>query len=179
MSWLGSVLPNHADAAWFACLGLPLVPADVRDARAYLQALDYPPETTIAAVADWLGAEAITRDPQWDRTWWALEEDERARLMQVARDHVGDDALLERLTAATELASQSIHGAAAIAAERDGVADAALVRAASGAASMALHGAALARLAGQGPEHLFVRKYALFESGRWPLGVVGGSFYLF
>ena len=32
---------------------------------------------------------------------------------------------------------------------------------------------------GQGPEHLFVRKYALFESGRWPLGVVGGLFYLF
>ena len=77
------------------------------------------------------------------------------------------------------MASQSIHGAAAIAAERDGVADAALVRAASGAASMALHGAALARLAGQGAEHLFVRKYALFESGRWPLGVVGGLFYLF
>ena len=44
---------------------------------------------------------------------------------------------------------------------------------------MALHGATLARLAGQGAEHLFVRKYGLFESGRWPLGVVGGVFYLF
>ena len=176
---LSPVLPNHADAAWFACLGLPLTPADLRDARAYLEALDYAPDTPIAAVADWKRAEAITRDPDWDRTWWAREEDERERLMRVAQEKVGRDALLERLTAATEMASQSIHGAAAIAAERDGVADAALVRAASGAATMALHGAALARLAGQGPEHVFVRKYALFESGRWPLGVVGGLFYLF
>jgi hypothetical protein len=44
---------------------------------------------------------------------------------------------------------------------------------------MALHAAALARLAGEGPDHLFMRKYALFESGRWPLGVVGGSLHLF
>ena len=99
--------------------------------------------------------------------------------MRLAQQRLGQDVLLERLTAATEMASQSIHGAAAIAAERDGIADAALVRAASGAATMALHGAALARLAGQGPDHLFVRKYALFESNRWPLGVVNDVFYLF
>jgi hypothetical protein len=176
---LSPVLFNHADAAWFACLGLALAPADLRDARAYLEALEYPPEIVIAPVSDWKRAEAITRDPDWDRTWWVREEGERERLMRVAQDRLGHEALLERLTAATEMASQAIHGAAAIAAERDGLADAALVRAASGAATMALHGAALARLAGEGPEHLFVRKYALFESGRWPLGVVGGLFYLF
>jgi hypothetical protein len=176
---LSPILPNQADAAWFACLGLALGPADLREARAYLQALGYPPETPVAAVAGWKQAEAITRDPSWDRTWWVREEQERERLMGVAQEKLSRDALLERLTAATEMVSQSIHGAAAIAAERDGVADAALVRAASGAATMALHGAALARLAGQGPEHLFVRKYTLFESGRWPLGVVGGSFHLF
>jgi hypothetical protein len=174
------VLPNHADAAWFACLGLPLVPADLRDARAYLDALGYAPDARIAGAVDWKQAEGLIRAPDWDQTWWAREEGERERLMRLAQQRLGQDVLLERLTAATEMASQSIHGAAAIAAERDGIADAALVRAASGAATMALHGAALARLAGQGPpDHLFVRKYALFESGRWPLGVVGGVFYLF
>ena len=111
--------PIDADG-WrgLACLGLRLVPADVRDARLYLEALDYPPwDAAVVAVPDWQRAEAVTRDPQWDRTWWAREEDERARLMRVTRDRVGDDALLERLTAATEMASQSIYGAAAIAAE--------------------------------------------------------------
>lgn len=176
---LSPILPNQADAAWFACLGLPLAPADLREVGAYLEALGYSPETSVTAVAAWKQAEAITRDPSWDRTWWIREEQERERLMGVAQGKLGREALLERLTAATEMASQSIHGAAAIAAARDGVADAALVRAASGAATMALHGAALARLAEQGPRHLFVRKYTLFESGRWPLGVVGGSLYLF
>lgn len=175
----GVVLPNHARAAWFACLGLPLTPADLRDARAYLEALAYADSTAVSGVVSWGEAEALSRAPDWDRSWWTREEEERVRLMALARGRLGSDALLERLTAATELASESIHGAAAIAAERDGVADAAMVRVASGATTMALHGAALARLAGQGPTHLFVRKYALFESGRWPLGVVAGVFYLF
>jgi len=44
---------------------------------------------------------------------------------------------------------------------------------------MALHDMALARLAGRDSEHLFVRKYRVFEAGRWPLGVLSGAFYLF
>ena len=53
-----------------------------------------------------------------------------------------------------------------------------MVRAASGAAGIALHEVTLARLAGCGPDHLFMRKYRLFESGRWPLGVLRGAFHL-
>ncbi|HEY7759210.1 MAG TPA: hypothetical protein VIA64_07335 [Burkholderiales bacterium] len=176
-----AVLPHQADAAWFACLGLPLAAGELRDAAAYLVALGYPPSTPIRNVPDWPAALALTRDPAWDRHWWDEEQAERARLMRIAEQRLGRSALLERLSAGTELAGQVIHGAAAIATERDGdaVADAALVRAASGAASMALHMATLARLAGQGRDHLFMRKYALFESGRWPLGVVAGSFHLF
>lgn len=174
-----AALPHQADAAWFACLGLPLAAADLREAAAYLAALGYPAATPIRAAADWAAAHTLTRDPQWDRRWWDSEEAERARLMAVAEQRLGRGTLLERLSAGTELAAQVIHGAAAIAAERDGIADAALVRAASGAATMALHAATLARLAGQGADHLFMRKCALFESGRWPLGVVAGAFHLF
>ena len=172
-------LANPADTAWFACLGLPLGGTDHRDARAYVHALGYAEDTALAGVASWKEAERITREPAWDRRWWTREEAERERLMGLATATLGRAVLLDRLGAATELASEAIHGAAAIAAERDGVADAALVRAASGAATMALHEVALARLAGQGSDHLFVRKYALFEAGRWPLGAVHSVFYLF
>lgn len=174
-----AALPHQADAAWFACLGLPLAADDLRDAAAYLARLGYPASTPIHGVPGWPAALALTRDPEWDRRWWDTEEAERARLLAIAEQRLGRSALLERLSAGTELAGHVIHGAAAIAAERDGVADAALVRAASGAATMALHAATLARLAGPGPDHLFMRKYALFESGRWPLGVVAGAFHLF
>jgi hypothetical protein len=41
-----------------------------------------------------------------------------------------------------------------------------------------LHEFTLARPVGCGPDHLFMRKYHLFESGRWPLGVLRGAFHL-
>jgi hypothetical protein len=172
-------VPSQGDAAWFTCLGQPLVSGRLEAARAYFSALGYAADAPIHTADSWVAAERIARDPQWDRTWWEFEEQERDRLLRQARDRLGAGLLLERLSAATELAADAIHAAAAIAAERDGVADAALIRAASGAAAMALHEAALARLAGCDSEHLFMRKYRVFESGRWPLGVLRGAFYLF
>jgi len=50
---------------------------------------------------------------------------------------------------------------------------------ASGEALMAIHGRALALLAGRGNDHLFVQKYALFVRGRWPLGMRDSNFFLF
>ena len=44
---------------------------------------------------------------------------------------------------------------------------------------LALHCQALARLCGRGETHLFMRKYALFSLGRWPLGVRDGMLLLF
>ena len=100
---LSPVLFNHADAAWFACLGLPLAPADLRDARAYSRRSNTRPEIAIAAG---LRLEARPRRspaiPTGTAAWWAREEAERERLMRVAQDRLGHGALLERLTAATE-----------------------------------------------------------------------------
>ena len=172
-------LASLADVAWFGCLGLPLTAADESDARAYLHALGYAGDAVITGVEAWGQAERIAREPGWDQRWWTREEAERERLMDLATTKLGRAVLLDRLGAATELASEIIHAAAASAAERDGIADAALVGAASGAATMALHEAALVPLADQGSDHVFVRKYELFAAGRWPLGAVGGVFYLF
>ena len=170
--------PGLANAAWFAGLGLPLTPSDRRDAAAYLAALGHD-ELPLHAVMGWRKAARIAHDPGWDTQWWTREEAERAHLMARAGARLSQAALLERLSAATGLAAEVIHAAAADAAQRDGGVDAALVRAASGAASMALHTAALACLAGEGAGHLFMRKYRLFAFGRWPLGIVGNAFFLF
>ena len=56
-----------------------------------------------------------------------------------------------------------------------------LIRAAVGAASQAIYQAGLL-LAAENEEdqnHPFALKYRLFESGRWPIGVVGNSFHIF
>lgn len=175
----------QAAAAWFARLGEAVTPSDLADTRAYLTALEYPSTLPILPVADWLTAERIIRSADWDRAWWEHEERERTRLTSETGARLGAIQVLERLTAATELASDVVHDAAASAARRNGdtrraaTETEAMVRAAAGAATMSLHELALARLAGCGPDHLFMRKYRLFESGRWPLGVLDGAFHLF
>ena len=162
---------------WFANLGLPLSAADLRHAQAYLAALGYASDTQIERVASWREAGQIIRDPCWDRTWWQHEEQERERLMEQAAALVGECALRERLSAATMLTDDPLPAAAAAARSDD--ADQALIRAAAGAVALSLHQAALAGLARSGPDHLFMRKYRIVESGRWPLCVLRGVFYLF
>jgi hypothetical protein len=72
-----------------------------------------------------------------------------------------------------------VHGAAAVAASRSGVADEALIRAAAGAATQGAYHAALVLAAGGDEHHPFAIKFRLFEAGRWPLGIVGATFNLF
>jgi hypothetical protein len=174
-----ALVANPADTAWFACVGLPMTAKEFRAAHAYLDALGCDGTVPVSAAGTWKRAAALIKDPSWESSWWDREEQERSQLLARAESQLGRAVVMERLTAATELASQAIHCAAVTAAERARVDDAGLVRAASGAATMALHAAALARLAGADPQHLFVRKYQLFVSGRWPLGIVGGAFHLF
>ena len=184
-----SAAAEQQSTAWFSCLGSPLAAADLVNSRAYLDALGYPPELPIVSVSSWHEAERVVRAPDWDSAWWEREERERDRLKAAAERRLGSTQMLEHLTAATDLTADAIHAAAIVAMARTGSgADAmvraasgadAMVRAASGAAIMAAHELALAQLAGCGPDHLFMRKCSLFKSGRWPLGVLRGTFYLF
>lgn len=173
---LARVLPT---AVWFSACGLPLENSDLSDARAYLQSLNAPAATTIEPVASWEHAERIIRNPAWDTGWWEREEAERKALLAQCIARFGEAQTLDHLSIKAGIEHEVIHGAAALAASRMGVADPALTRAAAGAASMTAHGRALAQLAEAGDAHMFMRKYALFEGGRWPLGIVRGVFHLF
>lgn len=125
-------------------------------------------------ITDWREAERIARDPRSGQGWWDFEEAERRRLTQETANRVGGDLLLETLTAAVEGHAESTFARAV---EAGG--DEALARVASGAALMAIHNRALALLAGVGADHVFVQKYTLFASGRWPLGTLGTRLTLF
>jgi len=176
---LTTATSEQRSTAWFSCLGAPLAAADRLNSRAYLDALGYPPELPVVSVNTWQEAERIVRAPDWDSAWWEREQQERDRLKAAAERRLGSTQMLERLTNATDQTVDAIHAAAIIAMARTGTGAEAMVRAAAGAAAMAAHEFQLAQLAECGPDHVFMRKYALFESGRWPLGVLRGAFYLF
>jgi hypothetical protein len=175
------IIPGSAprDTAWFACVGRPLTAEDERAAQAYLCALGCASHVTAHAVGGWREAEAIARDHSWNASVWNIEENERARLLRALKVRLGEQATLERLTARVAFDSDVIHGAATLAAARAQMHDPALIRCACGSAAMAAHEHALAALTNCGPEHLFMRKYRLFQAGRWPLAVIGDRFYLF
>ncbi len=165
-------------ASWFAALGEPLTTAERAEAEAYLAALGVAGRS-IAAVADWRAAERIARDPDWDVGWWEAEETLRQTLWRRLSRDANEHDLLAALSQVTDAASGVVLGQAAIAAARSGIADPALIRVAAGAATQAAYQAALAEIARAGSAHAFAVKYRLYAAGRWPLGVVGGAFYLF
>lgn len=163
-------------AAWFAACAEPLTPAEIATAGAYLAALGKE-GCAISGVADWRAAAAVTQRPDWNRSWWAAESAAEAALKEKALAEFGEEAVLAGLSRVADV-SASLAGAAAVSLARGGVADPALTRVAAGSAAQACHQAALALAAGAPSGHAFALKHQLFAAGRWPLGIVGETFFL-
>jgi hypothetical protein len=155
--------------AWFSALGEPLGDDERREIAGYLAGLGMDGALHVLPVRTWDEAGKTCSAPSND--WWRAEEEARARLERGAQLDPADPAWLAL--------NDALHGAAAVAAARAGCADAALIRVAAGAASYAAYQARLARAAGAAAAHPFLRKYALYCGGRWPLGVYDNSFAIF
>jgi len=168
-----------AASAWFSRVGLPLADADVAAIRAMLADEAERVRADIRGVAHWHEVGEVIRAVDWDSAAWDREEEERQRLWHCATERLDESAVLRELSLLTDALAAAVQGAAAGAAERDRVADPGLVRAASGAVLMAAHQSALARLAGEDAAHFFVRRFAVFERGRWPLGLYRGQYIVF
>lgn len=175
---VGRLARMLASIPWFAVVGDTLADSEIEVARGYLDALGFP-DSDVADVANWWDAEVAARNPDWNPEWWEAEEQLRMALLDEAVALHGEEALTIALTHVSSIASEVVHAAAAAGAARDGVEDEGLVRAAAGAAAQACYQAALVLAAEGEPDHAFALKFRLFESGRWPLGIVGNTFHLF
>jgi hypothetical protein len=168
---------------WFANLGEPLTPGARAAGRLYLEGLGFP-DADIALLADWEDAAGAAESLDWNSPSWEQEESLRADLTDRALGFLSEEALsIAMAMIAAEIAEparESFEEAAALAdLESD-----ALEKLAVGAATQGAHQAALALLAAADPDfdaanHPFTAKFRLFEFGRWPVSVAGGSFNLF
>jgi len=163
---------------WFSAVGRPLTPGELRIAEDYVAGIGFA-EARIAGVETWLSAIEAAQAPDFEDDWWQAEEQMRRALLDEALlvndEHDLEVALQHVATRAGEVA----HERAMKAAARHGVSDPALLEVAAGAASTAAYQAALVLAADADAEHPFALKFKLFEMGRLPLGLVGGSFNLF
>jgi len=165
-------------ASWFSVIGEALTPTEHTDATSYMTSLGLTDVAT-SEIASWGDAEACIKATEWNNAWWDAEDRLRLSLLERAEERFGKTAMLEALTVLSEQVSDVVHGAAAVAATRHGVADPGLIRAAAGAATMACYQAAVGIAADLANDNPFMAKYRLFEAGHWPLCVRGAVFYVF
>lgn len=171
------------EVPWFNALGDEFDEREVNVADDYLNVLGFP-EAQLAQIANWEEADHAARSHNINSTWWEVEEQLRANLAAQACMKVDENVVMIALTHVSNAVGETVSAAALSAAARTGVADDGLVRLAVGAGMQVCNQAALVLAAEFDDEedqtnHPFALKYRLFELGRWPIGIVGSSFFVF
>ncbi|MFT6556445.1 hypothetical protein [Sneathiella sp.] len=163
---------------WFRSVGLELGANTRKVAEDYTQNLGFP-DAYVAPVENWEEAAYAAANPDWNTEWWEAEEQLMASLTAQALELMTEEDLGMALSHIAATASPVVQHAVENLAEEAGIEDEELIRAAIGAALQACHQSALVLAAGEEDTHPFALKYQLFELGRWPIGITGGSFNLF
>ncbi|HQR11860.1 MAG TPA: hypothetical protein PLW68_11070 [Casimicrobiaceae bacterium] len=164
---------------WFARVGLPLTAEEHAAIGDLVRGAIPEARIAIEALPSWSDAARYLRLAGHDPDWWDQEEAEREALWNAAAEQRSEADLLLCVNAAAIATGAEIRAAARASARAAGVTDLDVAREASDMALLAVHHHALARLAGAGADHPFVRKYALFAGGRWPLGYHSARFAIF
>lgn len=166
----------HTD--WFRYVGEPLEPEVIEKSRAYVEALGFP-DAWPAEISDWQEAGSALETGDWNSPSWEAEEQLLAALTTEVSAMVEPDLLEMVLTHVTSKASEYATEGVLAAADRWGLEDEELMKAAVGHAVQCCYQAALVIAAGVDEDHPFARKFQIYETGWWPLGVVGNSFNIF
>lgn len=163
---------------WFRYVGEPLESAVVTKAKDYVDALGFP-EATPAEVEDWQEAAYALETNDWNSPFWEVEQQLLAALTVEITETIDPELLEMVLARVTSVASEYVGEGVMAAADRWGVQDDELLKAAIGEGVQACYQAALVIAAGVDDNHPFTLKYQLYETGWWPLGVMGNSFNIF
>jgi len=164
---------------WFSRVGLPLADGELAAIGELLRDVAPDAPVAVSALASWQEAAIFVRAAALDSAWWDDEEEERERLWARATEDRTEAGLFELVAAATRGLDVELRDAARDAMKAAGVGDASIAGEAVAMALLAAHQHTLAEIAGAGPGHRFVRKHALFEGGRWPVGYHSARFVIF
>ncbi len=179
---LGLIRPFIAaarNAPWFTALGEPPRRTIRTLAQRYMDGLGFP-DITLTPLATWEDAADAAVSLDWDTAAWEAEEGLRAALTTEVLDQIGEDAFEIAMTHLAAEVTPPIRLAAGTNAGLWNMRDIAAINAAVGSAVQTCHLAALTLIAGEADEdHPFMAKLALYEAGRWPVGITGASFNLF
>jgi hypothetical protein len=157
---------------WFARVGQPLSSAEQVAIGELIACAAPGSPMVIDALGSWQAAGRLMRLTAHDSAWWDDEEEEREALWVRAAQQRSEDEVLRQVRDLTRGLEIEMRRAAMAA----GAMNAMLADEATAMALLAAHQRALAQLADADPGHRFIRKYALFAMGRWPLGYHAARF---
>lgn len=163
---------------WFQDIGKPLSARVENLAHHYLGELGFP-DARLAPVHEWEDAVGVAENPDIDSEAWEAEELLRAELSHQAAELWEEETLTMVLEKLTQAVGAVALREAEAAAEINGIRDRAFCEAASLHAVNSAYQAALVLAAQVSDDHPFALKFGLFELGRWPIGITGGSFNLY
>lgn len=163
---------------WFSRIGQPLEAADIENARAYVDYLGFP-ELDIVGLETLEDAQDAGQTLDMNAPAWEAEEQLRAGLGVEAAQFIEEEELSQILQHINSIAAESATEALELASARLGTMPEDLGHSAVGGAVKASHLAALLLLADDDADHhAFAYHFKLFELGRWPIAIVGNSFFL-
>ncbi|WP_281299912.1 MULTISPECIES: hypothetical protein [unclassified Iodidimonas] len=163
---------------WFRAVGDPMSKALMADSQSYCDALGFP-EAQPAILPLWEDAAGAAESIDLNSPAWEAEELMRMAVLQDALAEVDEETLELVLTHIAAKAAQSAEAAAQEVRDFLLIDDEAFVRAATGAAVQMCHQAALLLASGGDPDHAISYKFRIFEHGRWPVGIMGGTLNIF
>ena len=163
---------------WFQAIGNPVSGRVESLTHRYLGELGFP-DTRLAPVHEWEDAVGVAENPNIDSEAWEAEELLRAELSYQASELWEEETLTMVLEKLTQAVSTVALREAEAAAEMNQIRDPAFWEAASLHAVNSAYQAALVLAAQVNGDHPFALKFGLFELGRWPIGITGGSFNLY
>ncbi|MSP52268.1 MAG: hypothetical protein EXQ91_07755 [Alphaproteobacteria bacterium] len=161
---------------WFARAGEPLDEETIADAQAYAEALGFM-DVTVAAV-EWSEVASLADEADIDPR--SIEVELATVLANEAAAEVGGDnvvAVMADTRNAIDKAVLPLIRQCLKTLDVDGNPDQ-IVEAALDVAQRSFQGALLVILALAPEDHVFARKFRLFERGRWPLGIIGNTFHV-
>lgn len=163
---------------WFRHVGDPLSPELEEAGLDYAAALGFP-DAAPAILPEWRDAAAAAESIDLNSPAWEAEELLRMSLNAAAEAAIDPQSLDFALTHIATVAAEAAGAGAEDIAAFFGIDDEEFLRTAIGAGVQICHQAALVLAAGETGEHPFARKFRLFERGRWPIGIIGGSLNIF
>ena len=169
---------------WFAHLGEPAKPVVRRLARDYLDALGFP-EAELAILPTWEDAASAAETLDLSAPGWEAEELARADLARRALTAVSEEALSVAQSLIAEAVGETAKAAMEEQANYWDMDDEEARNLAVGAAAQSANSAGLLLLAAAADpsvevaSHPLALKFRLFEQGRWPVTLIGGSFSVF